>query len=281
MGMDVSPIESCCGGGVPSGRIVLNLVDAMNTPRFGPVLFLAMQEAFRCANISAYFRDSQSAPQLLFSFGGTSDPLSRGVGERSLVHWNSEPTNRLMASLAPGQDLDLCIRLSGEEMTDSSYRRRCYDASTWLGTGSKLIDRITIVRRRAGRLTKINIYRHIDEGPFEAGDVTRFSEWSDLLFTLVGNHFGTERSSVRRSKTRYVNALQRHAPCLSAREAEVCAEIVLGRTSEAIAQKLRISINTVLTHRRRAYARLRISSQNELTHLVYDCVRRPAVEVAY
>ncbi len=52
------------------------------------------------------------------------------------------------------------------------------------------------------------------------------------------------------------------------RETEVCAAIVQGMTSEAIALKLGISVNTVLTYRKRAYMRLGISCQNELLRFI-------------
>ena len=52
------------------------------------------------------------------------------------------------------------------------------------------------------------------------------------------------------------------------REAEVCTAIMLGMTSEAIAIKLGISVNTILTYRKRAYGRLNISCQNELMRLI-------------
>jgi DNA-binding CsgD family transcriptional regulator len=43
---------------------------------------------------------------------------------------------------------------------------------------------------------------------------------------------------------------------------------MLGMTSEAIGLKLGISVNTVLTYRKRAYGRLNISCQNELMRLI-------------
>jgi DNA-binding CsgD family transcriptional regulator len=58
------------------------------------------------------------------------------------------------------------------------------------------------------------------------------------------------------------------APLLSPREVEVCVRIMLGVTSEGIGIDLGISRNTVLTYRKRAYARLKISSQNQLFRLV-------------
>jgi len=55
---------------------------------------------------------------------------------------------------------------------------------------------------------------------------------------------------------------------LSDRERQVCALIALGVTSEGIGLRLAIGLNTVLTYRKRAYARLGISSQNELMRRV-------------
>ena len=51
---------------------------------------------------------------------------------------------------------------------------------------------------------------------------------------------------------------------LTQREAEVCTGIVLGYTILGLSLNMGISVNTVATHRKRAYAKLRISSQNEL-----------------
>ena len=41
-------------------------------------------------------------------------------------------------------------------------------------------------------------------------------------------------------------------------------------SSEAIALTLGISVNTVLTYRKRAYTRLGICSQNELVRFIYS-----------
>ena len=66
----------------------------------------------------------------------------------------------------------------------------------------------------------------------------------------------------------FTNRLRLIAPNIPQREAEVCTAIMLGMTSEAIALKLGISVNTVLTYRKRAYNRLNISCQNELMRLI-------------
>lgn len=58
--------------------------------------------------------------------------------------------------------------------------------------------------------------------------------------------------------------LAKQGPDLTPREVEVCAAIVMGYRAEAIAARLDIAPNTVATHRKRAYAKLHISSQTEL-----------------
>lgn len=58
------------------------------------------------------------------------------------------------------------------------------------------------------------------------------------------------------------------------REKTVCLAILLGHTSESIGLNHGISKNTVLTYRKRLYAKLGISSQNELFMLTLNCAQK-------
>jgi DNA-binding CsgD family transcriptional regulator len=60
---------------------------------------------------------------------------------------------------------------------------------------------------------------------------------------------------------------------LTPREAEVCASIVLGSKVTGTSSKLNISTHTVATHRKRAYSKLGIGSQNELFARYFDSLR--------
>lgn len=57
---------------------------------------------------------------------------------------------------------------------------------------------------------------------------------------------------------------------ITPRERLVCIGILTGHTSESIARNLSISINSVLTYRKRLYEKLGISSQNELFVRIFD-----------
>jgi DNA-binding CsgD family transcriptional regulator len=65
-------------------------------------------------------------------------------------------------------------------------------------------------------------------------------------------------------------ALANNPARLTQREVEVCAQIMRGLCAEAIASQLGISVHTVVTHRKRAYAKLCISSQAELFAKIYQ-----------
>jgi DNA-binding CsgD family transcriptional regulator len=79
-----------------------------------------------------------------------------------------------------------------------------------------------------------------------------------------------ERERVYRS---VCEVLFRSGHGLTPREAEVCASIVLGRKVDGTSRRLNISAHTVATHRKRAYSKLGVSSQNELFARYFDTLR--------
>lgn len=270
--MDVFPVVAQPNAGMLAAHHVVALVDALRTPRFRGSLFSTMRDVFRCAHLSAFAQTDHCDPMLLLGADSGSGVVAQQIGLRSLSLWDREPTNRVIGQMQIVNDQKYCIRLSTNEMVRSEYRRRCYDGLSWFDVGSRLVDRVSLVGRRQSRLLKLNLYRHKDDGRFNEADLSKLADWSDFLFTLLEKHVATDEQKQTPSAGIYVAALRRAIPNLPMREAEVCAEIALGMTSEAIALKLGISANTVLTYRKRAYARLNISSQNELTRLVYDCM---------
>ena len=62
------------------------------------------------------------------------------------------------------------------------------------------------------------------------------------------------------------------ASVLTRREREVIELVLLGHSTRLVAEKLRISTETVKLHRKHAYAKLEISSQAELFYLFVDAI---------
>jgi len=85
-----------------------------------------------------------------------------------------------------------------------------------------------------------------------------------------------ERAEVRRLLARLLDAEARFA-ALTVRERQVCLEIVTGASTERVARRLGIGVNSVLTYRKRIYAKLGISSLAQLLLAVLAGMRKRCV----
>nr|WP_052170984.1 helix-turn-helix transcriptional regulator [Massilia sp. JS1662] len=85
-----------------------------------------------------------------------------------------------------------------------------------------------------------------------------------------------ERADVRRLLARLLDDEARFA-ALTVRERQVCLEIMTGASTERAARRLGIGVNTVLTYRKRIYAKLGISSLAQLLLAVLAGMRKRCV----
>jgi DNA-binding CsgD family transcriptional regulator len=135
------------------------------------------------------------------------------------------------------------------------YRRRFFEAAD-------IVDKFAFsVRAPDGCILYANFHRLADSGPFDAAGRAALLQHGGVLAAALLRH----RQLITAS--RRLEPVGSAFAALTAREREVCAGILNGLTSDGIALALGVSRNTVLTLRRRAYARLGISSQGELVRL--------------
>lgn len=268
--MDVHPIGQRSFACDPLRRHVGKLMTTVATSQFEPQLFGLLEEAVRCEHLTAFAISPSMRPRLIFAANRGDAPIARSAACAYMhSHWNADPTNRLLT-----EQTDLtggfiaCI--STEEISRLQYRRACYTSADWARTGSNLVHKVTVIKRQEGETFKVNFYRHRDAGPFDPLAVQTIVESSDLLFAFLARHAAANISTdVATLRGQFEARLQDCGRGLTRREVQVCAAIAVGMSSEAIALTLNIRLNTVLTFRKRAYARLGISSQNELTRLIY------------
>jgi DNA-binding CsgD family transcriptional regulator len=160
---------------------------------------------------------------------------------------------------APGTSLRLLRR---GDVADEAYRLACYQRAG-------VCERLTVAHTRAGRLIALNLYRLESSGGFRRVELAMIETLAPLLAALAGKHVDMLSMQMRsRDRADRLQALDArlHAigGSLTAREREVLARVMLGMSSEGIAIDLAIGLSTVLTYRKRAYARLGVSSQAEL-----------------
>lgn len=172
------------------------------------------------------------------------------------------------------------------EIFDSEYRKHYYEKPS-------LTQELVVLANVRGTLYYTSFYRKNGEQAFGEAEVaamqavagfmvktlhrhselvSRTLDTQDLSFV----HATSDMSAEMRQRTlEYLRGiLTTGASRLTHREAEICAGIIMGYSTEAISLNCSISVNTVATHRKRAYAKLGISSQNELFLRYFSNVRQ-------
>ena len=152
------------------------------------------------------------------------------------------------------------LSVDAEHVSDRRMRERLYYARGITAKDSLVI-------RRPEDVLTLTVYRGLR--PIRRA-VPLISRWRGILAAAVERHIAiVEEPSA--DKVASVTELLRSVPAaapLSPQEITVCGLIVAGHSTESIALNLGISPHSVVTYRRRAYAKLMLSSQNELFMLL-------------
>ena len=140
-------------------------------------------------------------------------------------------------------------RYSGE------YRRRFFESA-------QIVDKIAMsVRAEDDLWLYINCHRLADQGPFGKEDREGLLQYAAVLASVLTRHRQLELGARR------LDTSSTTFEVVTPRERQVCGCILAGLTLRGTAEALGISLNTVLTLRHRAYARLGIATERELVRL--------------
>lgn len=232
------------------------LIAVVGTPRFESELFDVAHAALQCEHLTA-FAQGTDGPRVVLASNTGSINVARPIAHKYIAqYWDLDPANRTLPLCDSGDSVALRIAPE-DDIKDDFYRRDCY-------TEPQIVERVTLMQRHGDKVYRLNFYAGA-RGRFSASVVDQVMESGDLLMSLVMKNDAASEAMLPES---FANRLRLVSPNMPQREAEVCTAIMLGMTSEAIALKLGISVNTVLTYRKRAYNRLNISCQNELMRLI-------------
>lgn len=166
--------------------------------------------------------------------------------------WREDEGTRLAHQADRRGDGLAAMHVQAEEIHLASWRSEIYDRAHLSARLSFFYEPLP------GATFSINLYRDRSHGGFGAGEIERLLGVAPLLkqahrTALRGaGHPGELEQRVTRAR----GALRRKAPDLSPRELEVCARIACGIGADGIAAELDVAPSTVLTLRKRAYAKL-------------------------
>lgn len=166
--------------------------------------------------------------------------------------WREDEGTRLAHQADRRGDGLAAMHVQAEEIHVASWRSEIYDRAHLSARLSFFYEPVP------GSTFSINLYRDRSHGGFGAGEIDRLLGVAPLLkqahrCALGG---GPRTGDLAQRIARARAALRRKAPELSARELEVCARIACGISADGIAAELDVAPSTVLTLRKRAYAKL-------------------------
>ncbi|CUX04117.1 LuxR C-terminal-related transcriptional regulator [Rhizobium pusense] len=239
------------------------LVDACGLPSFEGLVAQVAKQALDCDHVTGFsFQIDEPPVVVCMSSVDEHNPVRRVSGPYVATHWCNDPTNLFLFEKFKRDNVYL-IFMSEDQVPDERYRHDCFTS-----TGVK--HRVSLLKWHERGIIKLSFHRTERAGPFSADAMNEIVPWAEVLASLLIKHDlvrPSPRSGVEAAE-RYKLSIGIYCPELTAREREVCGLIAVGLSSEAIALTLNVSVNTVLTFRRRAYTKLSISSQNELMRIL-------------
>ena len=140
---------------------------------------------------------------------------------------------------------------------DGPYEARFY---TTVG----IVDKIAFLWQAAEGGYFVNLYRTRGSGPYSRQEAARLAELASFVAALVRRHGGRRLAQARSGGDLSDLLPGLLSDQLTKREAQVVAGILKGLRTEGIAIELGVKAASVITFRKRAYAKLGIATQAEL-----------------
>jgi DNA-binding CsgD family transcriptional regulator len=240
---------------------VAGLIEAIGTAAFADRFLAAMQDAIDVDLCSAFAADSEGRLRLLLTAG--EHPHIPGFAvqaslDYAQIHWRSDVEGRRLRGRKHRRQ-PLIVRQSASEIADPAYRHACYERG---GIG----ERVTI-HAPHGAVLFANGYRMAGKGPASPSEMDRLERLGPTLLAAAATHdrIRAGHSGSAPDEHEIVRLLMQHT--LSAREAEVCAGLIAGRTHSEIGEAMALSATTIITYRRRAYGKLGVGDRRSLVRL--------------
>jgi DNA-binding CsgD family transcriptional regulator len=143
------------------------------------------------------------------------------------------------------------------QISSFAYRRDCYDLPGISG-------RMSLVRRAPSYGLSVNVYSSTETGFFPIDMQARVWEMLGLLMAATERHVAFTLKEPVWQGQNVQTRLTLNYPDLTPREREVIAMAIKGRTAEESAEILGLAVTTIITHRKKAYKRMKVESLRQL-----------------
>lgn len=245
------------------------LVDALGTEDFVQALMSAVQTQVRIFQIGVSRVDADNTLNNLWFRSAIDDDEAHqrvGAGAREYAgrFYMSDPLARFVPELRALAKQDampvLLHRMAGEEVPNRDWRHSNYQ-------NAGMLERLSIVCALPDEeVFGLSLFRHASQGGYEQDELDWITACAPVLMRLaIRNDRSLRRpAGARPAAPRVVAPVDGSRAMLTPRESEVCNHILHGLSYADIGQALGIGAESVRTYRNRAFAKLGITSRNEL-----------------
>jgi len=252
----------------------LALVDSVGHPGFESAYFAVFDDLLDLWSCTAFAFRRHAPPRCIVATGPNKQAALRvrNNAQRYVERgYKDDPNLRFVQALDRSE---IEIRsLADAEFNDDVYRSRYFSRASTR-------DKIFILSAEKDWVIYANFYRGNFQREFDDADKKKLRQYARLCVAVLRLQVRFNRPAAEEAfldETRVQKQLRYQQVYdllikyqISPREAEICAMIVVGHTTQDISAELGISKNTVITHRRRAYEKLGVSNQNELFGKCFD-----------
>ena len=246
------------------GQVIQGVLDgfaaavaAVGTPRFETALLAAIGAVAPVDHLTLLTLRPGEGLRALGVASRTSLSVARSLTRDYVATHHVRDPNYAELAAGGGTRRVLVRRHDRMRLTDQLYEARFY---TTVG----IVDKIAFLWQAAEGGYYVNLYRSRAGGSYTREEATRLTELARFVAALVRLHGGRRLAQARMGGDLPSLLPSLLSDQLTRREAEVVAGILRGLRTEGIAIELGVKAASVITFRKRAYAKLGIATQAEL-----------------
>lgn len=237
-----------------------NLVSAIGEIGFGKSLLDCWQVICRADYCTVYHIDREGARSITTASAVDSETGPRQVA-LYLHRWQRDP----MVAAAREQLVAHPSAILHSPVSDLPFR----DFRDILYDKADICDRVLACNRSADGMTAICLLRRTEHGAFDGQDLSALRHTVPLITKTIAKHIEVsgrmpDAKLTLRCREQIGRCVASSGVPFSQREFEVCVRILYGMSTCGIALDLGVGEETVMTYKKRAYARLGLASQREL-----------------
>jgi hypothetical protein len=170
------------------------------------------------------------------------------------LYFRQDPVTHLLDQMHGSHmqnDQVAALYVMREDIPNHAWKRDIYEREN-------LPDRLSFMfSPEPARRLAVNLYRSAERGPFTHDELEALLPIGSLIAQVFKSHVGSHKTLTFGSSTVELEKKLEHlAPGLSPRERAVCARIAEGMSVDGIAVDLNVAPSTIMTLRKRAYAKL-------------------------